>query len=49
MNSRVHREALVMVLDHKKLPIAYTPEEMINSLTESTPGIVIFTDDDLPL
>ena len=49
MNSRVHREALVMALDHKKLPIACTPEEMINSLTETAPGTVIFTDDDLPL
>ena len=38
-----------MVLDHKKLPIACTPEEMVNSLTESAPGTVIFTDDDLPL
>ena len=49
MNSKVHREALVMALAHKKLPIACTPEEIINSLTESAPGTVIFTDDDLPL
>ena len=49
MNSKVHREALVMALDHKKLPIACTPEEMVNSLTENVPGAVIFTNDDLPL
>ena len=49
MNSKTHREALVLALDHKKIPTSYTPEQMICSLTENAPGAVVFTDDDLPL
>ena len=49
MNSKVHREALVLALDHKKVPIACTPEQMVSSLTKNTPRAVIFTNDDLPL
>ena len=49
MNSKIHREALILALDHKKVPIICTPEQMICSLTENAPGAVVFTDDDLPL
>ena len=49
MNSKAHREALVLALDHKKLPTSISPEQMVCSLIETTPGTVIFTDDDLPL
>ena len=49
MNSKIHMKALVMALDHKNILISYTPEQMICSLTESPPGAMVFTDDDLPL
>ena len=38
-----------MALDHKKIPISHTPEQMICSLIESSPRVMVFTDDDLPL
>ena len=49
MNSKAHREALVLALDHKKIHVSHTPEQMICSLTEGSPRAVVFTDDDLPL
>ena len=49
MNFKVHREALVLALDHKKIPISHTLEQMIYSLIESPPRAMVFTDDDLPL
>ena len=49
MNSKTHQEALVLALDHKKIPISHTHEQMICSLTENAPGAVVFTDNDLPL
>ena len=48
MNSKIYREALVMALDHKKIPISYTPKHMVCSLIENPPGAMVFTDDDLP-
>ena len=38
-----------MALDHKKIPISHTPEQMVCSLTESPLRAMIFTDNDLPL
>ena len=49
MNSKAHQEALVLTLNHKKIPISHTPEQMNCSSTENAPGAVVFTDDDLPL
>ena len=49
MNSRVHKEALVRALDQKKISMICTPNQMVNSLMESPEGVVIFTDEDLPL
>lgn len=49
MNSKAHREALVMALDNKKIPINSTPEQMVSSLTESPQGAMMFTNEDLPL
>ena len=49
MNSKVHREVLVLALDHMKVPIVCTPEQMVYSLTKNAPRAVIFTDNDLPL
>ena len=49
MNSKAHREALVLALDHKKLPTSISPEQMVCLLTETPQGAVVFTDEDLPL
>ena len=49
MYSRDHREALVLALDQKKIPMSCTPEQMVGSLTEIIPGAIVFSDDDLPL
>ena len=49
MNSKAYREALVLALDHKKLPTSISPEQMVCSLTETPPGAVVFIDKDLPL
>ena len=49
MNSKAHWEALVLALDHKKLPTSISPEQMVCSLTETAPRMVIFTNNDLPL
>ena len=49
MNSKAHREALVVALDHKKLPTSISPEQMVCSLTETPLRAVVFTDEDLPL
>ena len=49
MHSRDHKEALVLALNQKKIPMSYTPKQMIGSLTETPPGAIIFSDDDLPL
>ena len=49
MHSKVHREVLVMAFDHKKIPITCTPNQMVESLIESSQGAIAFTDDDLPL
>ena len=38
-----------MALDHKKIPATYTPIQMVDSLTESPQGAIVFTDDDLAL
>ena len=49
MNFRVHREALVLALDQKKISSSCTPEQMIGLLTETPQGAIVFSDDDLPL
>ena len=49
MHSRVHREALVMALDHKKIHKTCTPNQMVDSLIETPQGAIVFTEDDLPL
>ena len=49
MNSKAHQEALVLALDHKKIPISHAPEQIVCSLTENPPRVVVFTNDDLPL
>ena len=49
MHSRDHREALVLALDQKKIPMSCTPEQMVRSLTETPPGVIVFSDDGLPL
>ena len=49
MNSKVYKEALVVALDHKKIPISHTPKQMICSLTESPPRAMVFMNDYLPL
>ena len=49
IHSRDHREALVLALDQEKIPMSYTPEQMVGSLTKTPPGAIIFSDDDLPL
>ena len=40
---------MVLALDHKKLPTSISLEQMVCSLTETPPGAVVFTDEDLPL
>ena len=37
MNSKAHREALVLPLGHKKILISHTPEQMVCSLAETPP------------
>ena len=49
MNSKAHREALVLALDHKKLPTLISPEQIVCSLTETPSGAMVFTDENLPL
>ena len=49
MHSRDHRKALVLALDQKEIPMSCMPEQMVGSLTETPPGAIIFSDDDLPL
>ena len=49
MNSKAHREALVLALDHKKLLISISHKQIVCSLTETPPRAVVFTDEDLPL
>ena len=49
MHSRDHQEALVLVLDQKKISMSCTPEQMVGSLTEIPPRAIVFSDDDLPL
>ena len=49
MNSKAHREALVLALDHKKLSTTISPDQMVCSLTETVPRAIIFTDEYLPL
>ena len=49
MHSNAHWEALVMALEHKKIPSTHTPKQMVNSLMESPLGTIMFTDYGLPL
>ena len=49
INSKAHREALVLALDHKKILVSHTSEQIVCSLTESPPGAMVFTYNDLPL
>ena len=49
MNSKAHRKVLVLALYYKKVPISHTPKQMVCSLTESSPGAMVFIDDDLSL
>ena len=49
MHSRDYREALVLALDQKKIPMNYTPEHLVGSLTETPPRAIVFSNDDLPL
>ena len=49
MNSKAHQEALVLALDHRKLPTSISLEQIVCSLIETPPGAVVFIDEDLPL
>ena len=49
MNSKAHREALVLALDYKKLPISISPEQIVCSLKKTPLGAMVFIDKDLPL
>ena len=40
---------MVLALDRKKGPVSHTHEHTVFSLTEGSPGAVVFTDDNLPL
>ena len=48
MNSKAHWKALVLALDHKKLPTSISPEQIVCSLIETPLGAVLFTNEDLP-
>ena len=49
MHSGDHREALMLALDQRKVSMSCTPTQMIGSLTETPPGAILFSDEDLPL
>ena len=49
MHFRDHREALVLALDQKRISTGCTPEQMVGLLTETPPGAIVFSDDDLLL
>ena len=49
MHSGDHREALILALDQRKISMSCTPAQMIGSLTETPPGAILFSDEDLPL
>ena len=49
MQSKIHQDAMVQVLNERKVSTNTTPQQLVSSLIQKPKGAIIFTNEDLPL
>ena len=49
MQSKIHQDAMVQFLHERKVSTGITPQQLVSSLMQKSEGVIVFTDEDLPL